>query len=204
MKKGIFGYMSRSQNSFPAFKEMLVLPPEAAEDSASPVPATRQITIWNLLTHTSGLTYHWNERLGPRYNDAGITHGLLQDESTLAEKMKTLATIPLLHQPGEKVEYGLSIDVLGYLVEVVSGMPFSEFLTERIFKPLGMIDTHFFIPEAKRQRLATVYERTGDGPIMRKSQEPTVNGFAYLFNGLSVQRPANLFLWRCWVSLYCL
>ena len=160
----------------PAFKEMRVLPPEDAEDSASPVPATRQITIWNLLTHTSGLTYHWNERLGPQYNDAGITHGLLQDESTLAEKMKVLATIPLLHQPGDRVEYGLSIDVLGHLVEVVSGMPFNEFLAERIFKPLDMTDTHFFIPEAKRERLATVYERTGDGPIMRKPKEPTVNG----------------------------
>lgn len=172
----------------PAFKEMHVLPPEDAEDSVSPVPATRQITIWNLLTHTSGLTYHWNERLGPKYNEAGITHGLLQDESTLAEKMKILATIPLLHQPGEKVEYGLSIDVLGYLVEVVSGMPFNEFLAERIFKPLGMTDTHFFIPEAKRERLATVYERTGGGPIMRKSKEPTIQGSViystdYPYNG---------------------
>ena len=172
----------------PAFKEMLVLPPEDAEDSAAPVPATRQITIWNLLTHTSGLTYHWNERLGPKYNDAGITHGLLQDESTLAEKMKVLATIPLLHQPGDRVEYGLSIDVLGYLVEVVSGMPLDQFFSERIFKPLGMTDTHFFIPEAKRERIATVYERTGDGPIMRKSKEPTVNGSViystdYPYNG---------------------
>jgi len=172
----------------PAFKEMHVLPPEDAEDSVSPVPAIRQITIWNLLTHTSGLTYHWNERLGPTYNEAGITHGLLQDESTLAEKMKILATIPLLHQPGEKVEYGLSIDVLGYLVEVVSGMPFNEFLAERIFKPLRMTDTHFFIPETKRERLATVYERTGGGPIMRKSKEPTVQGSViystdYPYNG---------------------
>ncbi len=172
----------------PAFKEMLVLPPEDAEDSTQPVPATRQITIWNLLTHTSGLTYHWNERLGPQYNDAGITHGLLQDESTLAAKMKILATIPLLHQPGDKVEYDLSIDVLGYLVEVVSGMPLDQFFAERIFKPLGMTDTHFFIPEAKRQRLATVYERTGDGPIMRKSKEPTVQGSViystdYPYNG---------------------
>ena len=172
----------------PAFKEMYVLPPEDDEDAASPVPATRQISIWNLLTHTSGLTYHWNERLGPRYNDAGVTHGLLQDNSTLAEKMKVLATIPLLHQPGEAVEYGLSIDVLGYLVEVVSGMPLDRFFAERIFKPLGMTDTHFFIPEAKRERIATVYERTGDGPIMRKSKEPTVNGSViystdYPYNG---------------------
>ena len=160
----------------PAFKEMHVLPPEGDEDAAAPVPATRQITIWNLLTHTSGLTYHWNERLGPQYNDADITHGLLQDEGTLAEKMKVLATIPLLHQPGERVEYGLSIDVLGYLVEVVSGMPLDQFFAERIFEPLGMTDTHFFIPEAKRERLATVYERIDGGPIRRKPKEPTVAG----------------------------
>ena len=160
----------------PAFKEMHVLPPEDAEDSVQPIPATRQITIWNLLTHTAGLTYHWNGRLGQQYTDAGITHGLLQDESTLEEKMKILATIPLLHQPGADVEYGLSIDVLGYLVEVVSGMSLDAFFSERIFKPLGMKDTHFFIPETKRERLATVYERTKDGPIIRKSQEPTVDG----------------------------
>ena len=187
-EEGHFRLHEPVSNFIPAFKEMLVLPPEDAEDSAAPVPATRQITIWNLLTHTSGLTYHWNERLGPKYNDAGITHGLLQDESTLAEKMKVLATIPLLHQPGDRVEYGLSIDVLGYLVEVVSGMPLDQFFAERIFKPLGMTDTHFFIPEAKRERIATVYERTGDGPIMRKSKEPTVNGSViystdYPYNG---------------------
>ncbi len=175
-EEGHFRLREPVSNFIPAFKEMRVLPSEDAEDSAAPVPATRQITIWNLLTHTSGLTYHWSEQLGPLYNDAGITHGLLQDESTLAEKMQALATIPLLHQPGARVEYGLSIDVLGYLVEVASGMPLDQFFSERIFKPLGMTDTHFFIPEAKRERIATVYERTGDGPIMRKSQEPTVNG----------------------------
>ncbi len=160
----------------PAFKEMHVMPPESAEDSAQPVPATRQITIWNLLTHTSGLTYQWNERLGPQYAAADITHGLLQDESTLDKKMKVLATLPLLHQPGAEFEYGLSIDLLGYLVEVVSGVSLNEFFSERIFKPLDMDDTHFFIPEAKRERLATVYERTKDGPITRKSPEPTVEG----------------------------
>ena len=64
---------------------------------------------------------------GAQYTDAGITHGLLQDESTLAEKMKVLATIPLLHQPDAEFEYGLSIDLLGYLVEVVSGMSLDAF-----------------------------------------------------------------------------
>ena len=175
-EEGHFRLHESVSKFIPAFKEMYVLPPEDAEDSVQPVPATQQITIWNLLTHTDGLTYHWNKRLGAQYTDAGITHGLLQDESTLAEKMKILATIPLLHQPGAEYEYGLSIDVLGYLVEVVSGMSLDAFFSERIFKPLGMKDTHFFIPETKRQRIATVYGRTKDGPITRKSQEPTVDG----------------------------
>ena len=175
-EEGHFRLNEPVSNFIPAFKEMRVMPPESAADSAPPVPATQQITIWNLLTHTAGLTYHWNERLGQQYTDTGITHGIVQDESTLAEKMKVLATIPLLHQPGAEVEYGMSIDVLGYLVEVVSGMSLDAFFFERIFKPLGMEDTHFFIPETKRQRIATVYERTKDGPITRKSQEPTVEG----------------------------
>ena len=175
-EEGHFRLHERVSKFIPAFKEMQVLPPADAEDSVQSVPATKQITIWNLLTHTAGLTYHWNGRLGQQYTDAGITHGLLQDESTLDEKMKILATIPLLYQPGAEYEYGLSIDLLGYLVEVVSGMSLDAFFSERIFKPLGMKDTHFFIPEAKRERIATVYERTKDEPITRKSQEPTVDG----------------------------
>ena len=99
-EEGHFRLREPVSNFIPAFKAMNVLPPESDDESAAPVPATRQITIWNLLTHTSGLTYHWNEQLGPQYNDAGITHGLLQDESTLAEKMKVLATIPLLASTG--------------------------------------------------------------------------------------------------------
>ena len=177
----------------PAFKEMQVLPSEDAEDSAQPVPATQQITIWNLLTHTSGLTYHWNERLGPQYNDANITHGLIQDESTLAEKMKVLATIPLLYQPGAEFEYGMSIDLLGYLVEVVSGMSLDQFFSERIFKPLGMEDTHFFIPETKRERLATVYERTKDGPIVRTSEEPAVDGLLIYSTDYPYKGPRTYF-----------
>ncbi len=155
----------------PEFKHMKVLPPEGSGGSA-PVPVRRQITIRHLLTHTSGLTYHWNKRLGERLREAGITHGLLQDEGTLREKMKILATIPLLHHPGEVYEYGLSTDVLGCLVEVVSGMTLDEFFRRRIFEPLGMEDTHFFLPPGKRSRLAAVYERDEDGPIRRVGEGP--------------------------------
>ena len=155
----------------PEFKDVTVLPPESQPDKRN-VPAKRPITIRHLLTHTSGLTYHRNPRLGKSYKDAGITGGLLQDQSTLEEKMKVLARVPLLHHPGERFEYGLSIDVLGRLVEVVSSMTLDEFFQRRIFQPLGMSDTHFYLPGGKVSRLAAVYSREPGKPIDRVGEDP--------------------------------
>jgi CubicO group peptidase (beta-lactamase class C family) len=153
----------------PQFLDMEVLPPETASNNYR-IPAKRPITIRHLLTHTSGLTYQWNEKLGELYRSYGITHGLVQDDSTIGEKMKVLAGLPLLFHPGDRYEYGLSIDVLGALVEVWSGMTLDEFLRTRIFEPLGMKDTHFFLPEEKVHRMATVYSATEDG-IKRAPEE---------------------------------
>lgn len=139
------------------------------------VRAKRKITIKHLLTHTSGLTYHWDTQLGSAYKEAGITHGLIQDDSVLAEKMKKLARVPLLHQPGEKWTYGLSVDVLGRVVEVVSKKTLEEFFQERIFEPLGMKDTHFFIPDDKMARLAAVYAPKSKGGLKRLTK-PVVEG----------------------------
>ena len=144
------------------------------------VPAKQEITIKHVLTHTSGLTYQWDGRLGPLYKEAGITHGIVQDDSVLAEKMKQLARIPLLHNPGEAWTYGLSVDVLGRVVEVASGKTLEEFFEERIFKPLGMKDTHFFIPHEKMTRLATVYAPRQEGGLKRLDSELIVEGsFVY-------------------------
>src|SRR5438132_10354094 len=85
------------------------------------IPAAREITIPDLLTHTSGLTYHWNEDLGERYKAANVAHGLLPYDGTIEDNVERLAGVPLLFSPGTRWEYGLSIDVLGRLVEVVSG-----------------------------------------------------------------------------------
>jgi len=156
----------------PEFANATVLAP----DGQDPVPARLPITIKHLLTHTSGLTYHWNPRLGPMYKEAGITHGLLPDDSTLAVKMEKLASIPLLYQPGEAWEYGLSIDVLGRVIEVVSGKTLEEFFEQRIFEPLGMDDTHFFIPPEKMDRLAAVYAPKPGGGLKRLDSEPVVEG----------------------------
>jgi CubicO group peptidase (beta-lactamase class C family) len=152
----------------PEFGDVKVLA-SAGDGSARDgvVPAKRPITIRHLLTHTSGLTYHWDDRIGARYAQAGITHGLVQDETPLAESMRKLARVPLVHQPGEAYTYGLSTDVLGRVVEVASGMPFDEFLRKRIFEPLRMNDTCFRLPEGKAARLAAVYRPDPSGGIRR-------------------------------------
>ncbi|MGC9997911.1 MAG: serine hydrolase domain-containing protein [Terriglobia bacterium] len=145
----------------PEFKNLKVLDPPVPQDKTSPpgalVDAKRPITIFDLLTHTSGLTYPWNGRLGKSYNALGIGTGLLQQEGSTGDSIKKLASLPLLFQPGDQWEYSLSDDVLGYLVERVSGMPFDKFLEERVFKPLGMKDTYFFLPADKISRLAAAY-----------------------------------------------
>jgi CubicO group peptidase (beta-lactamase class C family) len=160
-EEGRFTLNEPVSDFIPEFKNMQVLDPPWPQDRTSPpgatVPAKRPITIRHLLTHTSGLTYHWNPRLGKAYIEAGIGAGLLQQPGTIGEAVKKLAGIPLLFQPGDLWEYSLADDVLGYLVEVVSGMPLDRFLEERIFKPLGMKDTEFFLPPEKVSRLATAY-----------------------------------------------
>ena len=158
----------------PEFKDMKVLDPPYPQDKTSPpgalVDAKRPITIRHLLTHTSGLTYG-GARLGKVYRDAGIGTGLLQQEGTIGDGVKKLAAQPLLFQPGDAWEYSLADDVLGYLVERVSGMPLDKFFGERIFKPLGMKDTCFFLPADKVPRLATsytYYPEKGLQPILDK------------------------------------
>lgn len=130
------------------------------------VPANREITVRHLLTHTSGIGYSvFNSRLRPIYREAGVPDGAVNINSTIGEKVKILAGLPLTHHPGEDQTYGLSIDVLGYLVEVISRMTLDEFFKERIFEPLRMKDTYFFLPEEKVSRLAALYEPVEDGGL---------------------------------------
>jgi CubicO group peptidase (beta-lactamase class C family) len=170
----------------PEFKNMKVLDPPVPQDKTSPpgalVDAKRPITIFQLLTHTSGLTYPWNARLGKAYNAAGIGTGLLQQEGSTGDSIKKLASLPLLFQPGDAWEYSLSDDVLGYLVEKVSGMPLDRFYEERIFKPLGMKDSYFFLPEDKVSRLAAAYTYYAEKGFQLIPEKMVVkeDGIAYL------------------------
>ncbi len=150
----------------PEFKnpKVLMKPPQGEPYT---IPATKEITIRDLLRHTSGLTYNWNEDLGPMYEKANVASGLMQYDGTIGDNVKSLAGLPLLFSPGDRFEYSLGVDVLGRLVEVVSGKPLDEFFRTRIFEPVGMKDTYFFPPENKVARLATAYTYYADKGLNR-------------------------------------
>jgi CubicO group peptidase (beta-lactamase class C family) len=163
----------------PEFKDPKVLVKPANGPSYT-IPATREITIRDLLRHTSGLTYNWNEKLGPLYEKANVAAGLMPYDGTIGDNVKRLAPLPLLFNPGERFEYSLSVDVLGRLVEVVSGKPFDEFLRTRIFEPLGMKDTSFFPPDNKLDRLTTAYTYYDGKGLNRFPDTPITEGtFSY-------------------------
>jgi CubicO group peptidase (beta-lactamase class C family) len=159
----------------PEFKNPKVLVKPATGQPYT-IPATREITIRDLLTHTSGLTYHGNEDLGERYKAANVTHGLLPYDGTIEDNVKRLAGVPLLFNPGTRWEYSLGVDVLGRLVEVVSGMPLDKFFQTRIFEPLGMKDTYFFLPDSKLDRLAVAYTYYPEKGLQRFPDTPITEG----------------------------
>jgi CubicO group peptidase (beta-lactamase class C family) len=134
------------------------------------VPSERDMTILDLLRHTSGLDYQ-----GPRDEKNELLYpkvGLASTDITIEEAVKRLGKAPLVHQPGSVWDYGLSTDVLGRLVEVTSGKTLDKFFEERIFKPLGMADTGFYVPQEKWERLATLYAPNEDKTIRRSTAPP--------------------------------
>jgi CubicO group peptidase (beta-lactamase class C family) len=144
----------------PEFKNPVVLKEVNAKDSTFiSEPSPSEITIRQLLSHTSGIGYGFtNPKMsGVIYGKAKIPDGANMENVTIAEKMKILAKQPLLHAPGTKWTYGLGIDVAGYLVEILSGKSLSDFCEERILKPLDMKDTHFFRPETDENRVVNLY-----------------------------------------------
>ena len=148
----------------PEFKEPQVLDSLIETDSTfTTIPANKEITIRHLLTHTSGIGYGMidqDERFRKMYVKAGIIDAWTTKAITVEENTKKLAKLPLHHNPGEKWTYSEGLDVLGYFIEIVSGMPFDEFLDERLFDPLGMDDTYFYLPESKYDRLVPVQTKT--------------------------------------------
>ena len=163
----------------PEFKELRVLDQYNEKDTTfTTVPAKRQVTVRDLLTHTSGIGYAQigSPQMNAIYYKAGIVGGIGVDNLLLADKMKAMGSLPLFHQPGEKWTYGLNTDLLGYLIEVVSGTNLNDFFRARIFSPLGMNDTYFYLPEAKRGRLVKLYSDEKDKGLVRTPETFSING----------------------------
>jgi CubicO group peptidase (beta-lactamase class C family) len=124
-------------------------------DGLTSVPCEQPMTIQHLLLHTSGFTYGFlnQSTVDMMYRNMDAE----EQDIPLDEWIKNLAKLPLNHQPGTAWRYSVATDVLGYVVQVISGMPFEDYLEAKIFKPLGMVDTAFYAPEEKHDRLATLY-----------------------------------------------
>jgi CubicO group peptidase (beta-lactamase class C family) len=165
MEQGKFSLSDPISKFAPEFKSMRVL-----KDAEGPldqtVPAHREITFDDIFTHRSGLAYGFSS-LGPIAHEYQRVLGdVLSHEGSPDEWMRKLATLPLLYQPGERFHYSHSTDVLGFLVGRIAGMPFRDFLMQRIFKPLGMGDTDFYVPPEKRSRAAVVYRMNNEKNVL--------------------------------------
>lgn len=155
-------------------------------------PATREIRIVDLLSHSSGISYGaFGGPLSAAYKEANIIDGLTVANITLSETMPRLAKMPLMFDPGERFEYGLNTDVLGYLIEVVSGKSLDRFFREEIYEPLGMKDTDFYLPDDKAHRLVTLYADVEDlnpstgteGDILLDDPDYPITGARTYFSG---------------------
>jgi CubicO group peptidase (beta-lactamase class C family) len=145
-------------------------------------PAKRPITIRDLLTHTAGISYGTDSLVAPLYAPKGLGPAAgwgwytADKNEPICTTMERLATLPFVKHPGEAFVYGYNTDVLGCVVERVSGIPLDEFIRTRITQPLGMKDTFFFLPPEKRQRLATVYMSDISGHVQRAPDGPRGQG----------------------------
>lgn len=146
------------------------------------VPARRRITIRDLLTHTAGISYGTDSLVAPLYAAKGLGRAAgwgwytADKDEPICRTIERLATLPFVAQPGERFVYGYATDVLGCVAERVSGLPLDELIRRRITTPLGMTDTYFFLPPARRARLAAVYASRSDSEVVRAPDGPRGQG----------------------------
>jgi CubicO group peptidase (beta-lactamase class C family) len=164
----------------PSFAKTTVAQP--SPNGPVTVPAKRAITVKDLLTHTSGISYGVDSLVAPLYAAKGLGPAAgwgwytADKNEPICTTIDRLATLPFVAQPGEAFVYGYNTDVLGCLIERVSGMPLDRFIADRITRPLGMPDTHFFLPPEKRARLAAVYSPGQDSTVTRAPDGPRGQG----------------------------
>ncbi len=164
----------------PAFARTTVA--VGTDTGVSIVPARRPITIRDLMTHTAGISYGTDPQVAALYQAKGLGPAAgwgwytADKDEPICTTMERLATLPFVAQPGERFVYGYNIDILGCVVERVSGMPLDQFVRTRITAPLKMVDTDFFVDPAKKDRLAAVYVRGPDGKEVRAPDGPRGQG----------------------------
>ena len=165
-EQGRFQLRDPLSKFLPEFSDMRVAlpiePGDAARGPFKTVEAASPITIQQLLTHTAGLANPYRGATQDLYREV---RAKLEPGSTIGDYVTALAKLPLNFHPGERWEYGPATDVAGRLIEVISGMTLDEYFRKNIFEPLGMTDTHFYLPESKLPRFAALYRPDSDGKI---------------------------------------
>ena len=172
----------------PEFKnpKVMVLSPEGSESEYRLVRSKREVTIRDLLSHNSGILYMFpanfykdkkRKLLIDLYKEADISDGFCRPDEEMGDMVKRLARLPLYSNPAESKEweYGLNSDILAYLVEVVSGVKYDKFVQERIFRPLKMNDSYFYIPKEKINRLSAVWISDWKGSLKRAGDKPLID-----------------------------
>ena len=160
MEAGKFQLDDAAYRWIPALKTLKVYRPDG-----EPEPLERDITIRQLLTHTAGFTYGFEPETNPVDKMYAETWPKFNTEKPISELLESLLQLPLANQPGSQWRYSVATDICGYLVELMSGMPFGDYLKKTIFDPLGMIDTAFGVPEDKLGRFATLYGWSEENPL---------------------------------------
>ncbi|WP_339655843.1 serine hydrolase domain-containing protein [uncultured Maribacter sp.] len=190
-EEGKFQLDDNISKYIPEFGEAQILVTfNEADGTYTTKPAENQITIRDLLTHTSGIGYgviDGDERFKKIYAKAGITDLFTTEKITIAESVKKLAALPLHHEPGEAFTYSEGLDVLGYFIEVISGVSFDEFLKTRIFEPLNMKDTWFYQPKENYNRLVAVQKKENEKwvkyPVTFYDTDYPIKGAKTFFSG---------------------
>lgn len=172
-ERGLLFLDDRVSKYIPEFNNPQVLINVMPDSGFTSKPASSEITIRQLLTHTSGIGYGFQDE---KYNALviknNISEGFEDDDRTSLENIQRVAKLPLLFEPGEKHTYGLSYDVLGVVIEIISGIRYDKYIKQYILDPLDMKDSYFIIPDKEQYRLVTAYQPAKTGPGLEPTTYP--------------------------------
>ena len=184
-EEGKIGLDDPIDKYIPKFENIEILESFNNEDTSyTSKISTKKITIRQLLTHTSGIGYGFidgNKSIKSIYHkrkQSFMKNGVLcfcDEDITIGETIENLADVPLHHEPGERFTYGIGLDVLGYMIEIVSGKKLDEFFRDEIFTPLDMNDTYFYLPKEKENRLVPVLTKKDDEWVIFEDDRFNVN-----------------------------